>query len=272
MNTKRAFTLVELLVVIAIIALLMSILMPALTRVRKQARSALCQTKLKQWCVVFSMYTNDNHGHTPGLGAGDWTMTGTGGWWMNPLRPYYMDPDLKLCPSATKPYIEGGRVPFGAWTIGDYFYDIWDVAKPVFGSYGPNGWIANAVEADQTFEWFVEDWTSHWRSFNVQNAGRIPLMLDCLTVDGWPHHTNGPPVYEGQVNDAMTEEITRFCINRHERAINASFMDCSVRRVGLKELWTLKWNRVYDTSGPWTIAGNVKQDDWPDWMRQFKDY
>ncbi|MHC4069964.1 MAG: type II secretion system protein [Planctomycetota bacterium] len=264
MTAKKAFTLVELLVVIAIIALLMSILMPALTRVRKQARSALCQTKLKQWCIVFSIYADDNNTNNPGLGAGVWTMTGSGGWWMNPLKSYYADPELKLCPAATKPYTEGGRVPFGAWTIPNYFYDIWDITKPVFGSYGPNGWIANAVKEDQTFGWFVEDWTLHWRSFNVQNAGRIPLMLDCSGFDGWPHHTDEPPQYEGEVEDAMVEEVKRFCINRHERAINASFMDCSVRKIGLKELWKLKWNRKCDLSTDDPI--------WPDWMRQFKDY
>jgi hypothetical protein len=50
------------------------------------------------------------------------------------------------------------------------------------------------------------------------------------------------------------------------------FMDWSVRKVGLKELWTLKWHRSYDTAGPWTKAGGVKPEDWPQWMRIFKDY
>ena len=38
------------------------------------------------------------------------------------------------------------------------------------------------------------------------------------------------------------------------------------------ELWTLKWHRNFDTTGPWTKAGGVQPADWPEWMRRFKDY
>jgi len=62
MAKSSGFTLIELLVVIAIIALLMAILMPALSRVRKQARSVACLTQIKQWGLYFSMYTDDNNG------------------------------------------------------------------------------------------------------------------------------------------------------------------------------------------------------------------
>ena len=55
-----AFTLIELLVVIAIIALLMSILMPALERVKKQTQVVLCQSNLHQLGIVFKMFTQDN--------------------------------------------------------------------------------------------------------------------------------------------------------------------------------------------------------------------
>ena len=63
MQKPRAFTLVELLVVIAIITLLMSILMPALGRVRKQAKAVMCQANLRQWAIIFGMYTEDYDGY-----------------------------------------------------------------------------------------------------------------------------------------------------------------------------------------------------------------
>jgi prepilin-type N-terminal cleavage/methylation domain-containing protein len=63
MREQRGFTLIELLVVIAIIALLMSILMPALHRVRNQARGVACKANLHQWGLIFALYTGDNNGY-----------------------------------------------------------------------------------------------------------------------------------------------------------------------------------------------------------------
>lgn len=62
---KSGFTLIELLVVISIIAVLMSILMPALTRVREQARKTVCSTRLRDIGAAFHLYRADNNDKLP---------------------------------------------------------------------------------------------------------------------------------------------------------------------------------------------------------------
>ncbi len=207
--------------------------------------------------MLFKLYTDDYDGSfNPG-----WD-TGETGLWMNALRPYYRDNwDMLLCPTATR--LMQDSTDWGtfkaAWRDvdiaggGEYTY--------VF-SYSINSWTNNmkADRGDRPVEWF-------WKNVNnITMADKIPVFADSTWHDAWTRHTDNPPATMdafGIGDQGTTGEMDHFCIDRHDGFINSLFMDWSARRVGLKELWTLKWHREFITTGVWTKAGGTLDSDWP---------
>jgi prepilin-type N-terminal cleavage/methylation domain-containing protein len=221
---QRAFTLIELLVVIAIIALLMAILMPALQRVKKQAKTVICQAHLKEWATIFAMYTDSNNGYFPERRGGGSAY----GRWMDSMREYYITTeDIRCCPTATKLANPTGEVganiwggPFTAW---GKLYATSGRTPGYYGSYGINGYLYVPIGTV-----YGKPPERFWRTANVKGVGNIPLFLDCWAWCGWIDDTDTPPEYDGQIRTGDVDSINRFCLNRHEGFINGAFLDYSV--------------------------------------------
>jgi prepilin-type N-terminal cleavage/methylation domain-containing protein len=276
MRKQNGFTLIELLVVIAIIALLMAILMPALQRVKKQAKGVMCQANLKQWGTIFAMYTDQNNGYFPERRSG----SNAYGRWMDSMRDYYITAeDIRCCPVATKianpdmisgidwwgnTFLAWGKVPpwdsGGQRTVGYY------------GSYGINGYAYVPVGADV----YGKSPQRFWRTPNVKGASEIPMFLDCYFWVGWPDDDDTPPQYDGHQYRGDDNAMNRFFLNRHNGYTGAIFMDYHAQPVGLKELFTLNWHRGFKRANIWTKAGGVRAEDWSNygsgWLANFKDY
>jgi prepilin-type N-terminal cleavage/methylation domain-containing protein len=288
MNKRKGFTLIELLVVIAIIALLMGILMPALSRVRKQARLTKCLAQLKQWGLIFALYCEDNNGYfftgelngsrndTVATIDGEtrtWSL-GSGGFWRLVLAPYTANMSRKMwcCPQATKPLsATGATIPQGTWA-----YAAWKTDNTV-GSYGLNGWILNIkaskVAGNRDNGWGRADNGRHWGLPPVRNGNQVPIFTGSWWVDSWPLENDQPlDRPDGPPDQPGVNEMVRVCVDRHNGFVGSAFADWTVRKVGLKELWTLKWHKTYNTRGPWTRGGGCDPSRWPQWMAGYKDY
>ena len=135
--------------------------------------------------------------------------------------------------------------------------------------HGRNGWVYSYWD-DRVNE---ESRRKYGVVADAKNPAIVPAMLDCCSGGGIPDDVNClPPGYDATTIRPYSPPIEDFCINRHNGCVNGLFFDWSVRKVGLKELWTLKWYANFDNRGPWTKAGGVQPEDWSRWMQRFRDY
>jgi prepilin-type N-terminal cleavage/methylation domain-containing protein len=265
----KGFTLIELLVVIAIIMLLMAILLPAIQRARNQSRAVICQTKLKQWGAAFFMYIEESQGRFP-FGTISRILFLRGSYLRKDdpnIPPFYHDfntGDIACCPMAVKPGYRNARFSHRHNTyiirgVSGSTFEAWHLTSPsppFSCSYGMN----SPFSPSTVFSWGPVSRELGPCIYSLKNRSNIPILLDSTAYSG------------GLGEDPPNSGGWGVCINRHNGFVNSLFLDWTVRKIGLKELWTLKWSDDFDTAGPWTKAGGVQPEDWPQWMRAFKDY
>lgn len=248
-RTGRGFTLTELLVVIGLVALLVSLLMPALGQARAAARTTGCLSNLRQMGTAWTMYLAENRGHLPEHVW--WTPTTPDiawrGYWLGILEHYNVRGDALLCPTAMEPIpFKQLNVGFGtaqyAWTgrwshngttvrfNGDLFRN---------GSYGYNRYLTAGGGFGQNGK---AD-----RITAVRNTADVPVILDAVFTDFAPVNqfaafpASTPPSLRGEDYPFNAPEQWRFLIARHNRGINAVMGDGSARWIRLEDTYMLSW-------------------------------
>ena len=129
---------------------------------------------------------------------------------------------------------------------------------PLYGSYGINGWMYNPPSGS------VANGTNYWRKLSAAFPGHnVPLFADCNYDGSTPTDTDQPPPVANEQIEGTQGDMSLYSITRHDgqRPVTMSFVDSSVRSVGLKELWTLGWSTTFDTN----YANRLNR--WPLWMK-----
>ena len=208
---------IELLVVIAIIALLMGILMPALQRVRKQARTVYCLSSLKQIGVAMTAYALDYEDFIPRALDHDVK-------WILVFMPYlgteyknlsdYREVDVYQCPSFPRQGVGQHGQGNDEQTV-DYVVNAWDMKNPGFSASNRGNQMDEPTKLSQVPSpalriYMADNSAGDWRPV-VRNRNQLDIFSRFNYLDVWSS-THLPASERTTKGDNLTRRIAA---NRH---------------------------------------------------------
>lgn len=267
--SRNAFTLIELLVVIAIIALLLSIMLPALANVKSKGRAIVCQSNLKQIGLAFMLYSNDYNDYAmPSCDIATQTY-----WWGQKLTDgvdhktgfisSYIGSELK----------KNGVYECPAQKFGSYMLQAKPPGEPddpkwITSTYGYNGYYLTPVMSG----WSQISDRPWQKTSSVSTSDKViafaDSMLDWDTTGKDPKLQNvsllDPPLLLSSDGTSWEKNISPTTIFRHDERTSISFVDGHIeakrKESGEYTSPLVHIGSVSDQNGPYYIPDYLQ---WP---------
>jgi len=221
----RGFTLIELLVVVSIIALLVSMLLPALSRAREQANRTVCVSHMRQVLLALTTYTQDCEGWYPtyfgGANAGIEGILRDG--------KYLDEPEMFQCRSdrelGRNPWIGNPSVP-GA-------YRTRDNARAFAFNLHSVGWAGGSAGFRKASETNARG-AERILVTEIHLLGNILFQWNFYNYHGpmpWPLHSGNPATYRSYPGDELYNKYDGRYAFAHDEGANFGFADCHAQYI-----------------------------------------